>query len=108
MPFESEAQRRFMHMRHPEVAKRWEHEERTDPKYTNKKRRGVGEGYRGGNMPDTSFESAVRRRLGQRGQTMASGRNIPTVRKPNNVGKSNQFSEAINRRMKKRQSVPRT
>lgn len=25
MPFESKAQRRFMHARHPEIAKRWEH-----------------------------------------------------------------------------------
>jgi hypothetical protein len=26
MPFESEAQRRFMHAQHPEIANRWEHE----------------------------------------------------------------------------------
>jgi hypothetical protein len=26
MPFASERQRRFMHAKHPEIAKRWEHE----------------------------------------------------------------------------------
>lgn len=33
MPFQSEAQRRYMHMRHPEIAHRWEHE------YPSKKRK---------------------------------------------------------------------
>lgn len=28
MPFKSEKQRRFMHARHPEIAKRWEDEEK--------------------------------------------------------------------------------
>jgi hypothetical protein len=26
MPFESEKQRQYMHIHHPEIAKRWEHE----------------------------------------------------------------------------------
>ena len=33
MPFASEKQRRFMHARHPEIAKRWEKEEKNMPEY---------------------------------------------------------------------------
>lgn len=31
MPFKSEAQRRFMHANHPEIANRWEKEYKDDP-----------------------------------------------------------------------------
>ncbi len=37
MPFKSEAQRRWMHANQPEMAKRWEKEEK-DPKYKKKKK----------------------------------------------------------------------
>lgn len=29
MPFQSKAQRRYMHAKHPEIANRWEHEYKT-------------------------------------------------------------------------------
>ena len=42
MPFKSEAQRRFMHAKHPTIAKRWEREYPTSvlPKRVGEKREG--------------------------------------------------------------------
>lgn len=37
MPFKSEAQRRFMHAKHPDIADRWEKEYKEDPVQPGKK-----------------------------------------------------------------------
>jgi hypothetical protein len=39
MPFKSERQRRFLHAKHPEIAKRWEREEKKGKSETFKKAR---------------------------------------------------------------------
>lgn len=44
MPYKSEAQRRYMHLKHPDIAKRWDEEYKTPKNLPKKKKKTVKKG----------------------------------------------------------------
>lgn len=107
MPFKSAAQRKFLHMREPKVAKKFEEH---GPKGSEPKRKSrVGKGFQGGNVADSpSFGDAVQRRLARGGQQMPSGRTVPssrvqsTLSPTDKVRKADPLQATVNRKLRRR------